>query len=234
MLIGENFEKMECEWMGLHLLEQNTFFEDMLLFAVSLFFFYRIGRLARQEQFFSSWRKFYLLFAISFFFGGLGHLLYNYWGIPGKTPSWFLSILAIYFVEKAMISIHPKENLRRILDKVSIVKLIVALIAAVCVSVFVDLEADYSKGMLVPTINSTIGLVGSLGILGATYARTIKSFRILWISVLVLLPAAVIQAMKINIHPWFDKNSAGHLLLIVTLILYYQGIKGYAAFLRKN
>lgn len=226
MLIGENYDKIEFEMFGLELLEPNAFIGDTLLFLFSLYFFYRI-RTKQSNEFTRNWQGFYLLFGFSFLFGGLGHLLYNYWGIPGKTPSWYLSVIAVFCVEMAMISLVANTKAKKIYALLSKVKLVLAVAGVTVVLWVVDLEADYSKGMLVPTLNSTLGLVCTLGILGYRFSKEIPEFHYLWISVLVLFLAALIQAMKINLHPWFDKNDAGHVLLLLSLWMYYKGIRAY-------
>lgn len=227
MLIGKDFDKISFEWMGLELLEPNAFIGDTLLFTLSLAIWIRLRRIPSKERFFSGWRQFFLLFGISFLFGGFGHLLYNYWGIPGKTPSWYLTLFATYGIEQAMISIHPEERKRLLFTKISQIKLALAIVGVTAVSLFVNLAADYSKGMLVPTINSTVGLIWTLGFLGYQYSLKNKELRVLWISVLILFPAAVIQAVKFNIHPWFDKNDFGHVLLMISLMMYYRGVIAY-------
>jgi hypothetical protein len=226
MLIGENYDKIEFELFGLELLEPNAFIGDTLLFLCSIYFFVRIGS-KNADTFTRNWRWFYFLFAIGFILGGLGHLLYNYWGIPGKTPSWYLSVLAVFFVETAMLSLVEKPRLKHLLSTLSKLKLALALVGVTVVLFAVDLKADYSKGMLVPSLNSTIGLVGTLGILAYQFSKKIPGFRFFWISVLVLFPAGIIQSMNINLHPWFDKNDAAHVLLLLSLYLYFKGIKAY-------
>ncbi len=234
MLIGEDYPKIELEFIGLDLLEPNAFIGDTLIFIFAIFFAYRLSKIKQPSAFFKYWRYFFIIFGIGFFLGGLGHLLYNYWGIPGKTPSWYLGIIAVFFVEKAMISIYPNDKYRKIFLSISKVKLILAIAGALAVSLFVDLESDYTQGMKVPTINSTLGLVSTLGVLGFIYARKIRGFRYFWISVLILIPAAIFQAIKLNLHQWFDKNDASHLLLIFGLFLYYAGIRSYANYLEKT
>ena len=49
------------------------------------------------------WRKFFFIFAISTFFGGLGHLFFQQFGIPGKYPNWITGILAGYFAGLSML-----------------------------------------------------------------------------------------------------------------------------------
>jgi glucan phosphoethanolaminetransferase (alkaline phosphatase superfamily) len=82
---------------------------------------------------------------------------------------------------------------------------------------------------------NVIGLAVSLGILGAIYAKKIhSSFKYLWISALILIPSAIFLIFKISFAQWFDRNDAGHLLIVISLFMYYQTIKNYETFLIKN
>ena len=46
--------------------------------------------------------------------------------------------------------------------------------------------------------------------------------------VLLLIPSGLFISFKINLHPWFDKNDFGHLLLIAAMFLYFKAIKSYS------
>jgi hypothetical protein len=82
--------------------------------------------------------------------------------------------------------------------------------------------------LIVPTLNSVVGLGLSLGLLGYYYQRKIDvSFRYLWISTLILIPSAAVQSMKINVHQWFDRNDISHVLLITSIVFYYIAVKKY-------
>ena len=234
MLIGEDFDKIEFEFLGLNMQEPNTFIGDMLLFIFALFFAYKLRNLRKTGGFFNNWYLFYIIFGVGFFLGGIGHLFYTYLGIPGKTPSWYLGFFSVYFIERAMITIHSNLDLKKLFFKISNVKLVLVLIAELAVSFLVDLEADYSRAMIIPSINSTLGLVLTLGGLGYYYSKKTPGLKFFWLSVVVQLPAAFFQIMKINIHPWFDKNDASHLLLIFGLFFYFAGIKNYHKSLKKD
>ena len=128
-----------------------------------------------------------------------------------------------------MISIHENARFKNFIEKVSLVKLIIALIAVFIVCRSANLAEDPYIGMQVPTINSAIGLFFSLGYLGFSYSKNINAkFRYLWISLLIVLPSVVIQGLKLNPFSWFDRNDLSHLLLIIGVYFYYVSIKGYS------
>ena len=112
------------------------------------------------------------------------------------------------------------------------VKLVLAFTGTVAVFMFVDLDVDPSKGLRTSTANTAIGLLFALAYLGARYAKQITpGFKYMWVSVLVVVPTAFFQSMKINISQYFDRNDASHVFLILGLILYYAGAKHYAKWL---
>lgn len=230
MLIGEDFEKLKFEFLGLNLVEPNAFIGDTIILIIALLFAYKTAKINQKTPFIVFWKWFYIVFGISFFAGGWGHLMYNYWGLPGKYFSWYTGIISAFCIEQAMISIFPKIELRGLFKKISVIKMILAFLGATAVFLFVDLSVDPQKGLLIPTLNSVVGLSIALGLFGVIYQKKIhSSFKYLWISALILIPSAIVQGMKINIHPWMDRNDISHILLIIGLILYFQTIKTYSA-----
>ena len=111
----------------------------------------------------------------------------------------------------------------------SLFKLILALLLELGVFYAIDMSKDHSIGLRIPAINSAIGFIFSLVILGNKYRKEIdKNFIYMIYGVLLLIPSGLFISFKINIHPWFDKNDFGHLLLIVAMFLYFKSIKSYS------
>lgn len=228
MLIGQDYPKIELDFMGLHLLEPNAFIGDTLLFIVSMYLLISVKKFGKTSAFFKDWERFYLIFGISFFLGGFGHLLYNYWGMWGRYFPWLLGIVATYFIERAMISIHPNKERQPLFLMIAQLKLIIALVAEILVFSLNDLDSNQQLGLTVPTLSSVIGLGITLGGFGYYYSKKIHpSFNYLWLSTLILIPSAFFQGLKINFHQWFDRSDVSHLLLIVSAIFYYQTLKRY-------
>lgn len=230
MLIGQDYPKIEFELFGLNLTEPNAFIGDLLIFLVALYYYFKINKhqSGAGDPFLKNWKLFYLWFGISFLCGGFGHLLFNYTGILGKTPSWFIGMLAPYFIEQATFSIYPHVKSRKLLKQLSLGKLIVFIVLeAVILSVF-TIEHAPELGLILPTVCSTIGLLFCLGILGVFYQKRIHdSFKYMWLSVIVLVLSVIPQLMKINFHQYFDRNDVSHILLIFSLVLYFQTIQRY-------
>lgn len=232
MLIGENFDKIEFQLFGLDLLEPNGFLGDIILALFALYFAYRISKFENKTEYFLNWKTFYIIFATSSIFGSLGHLLFNYWGLPGKYPAWFLIVTSVFFIERATILLIENEKTKRVFTILSRVKLILAYLGVILTILYVDMSVDYSKGMKVPTTNTTIGLITCLGVYGYVFMKKIhQSFKYFIYSVLIMIPAALFQSFKINLHPWFDKNDASHLILIIGISFYFITLKKYNSYL---
>lgn len=234
MLIGKDFDKIEFELFGLDLLEPNAFIGDTLIFILCIYLAIKTKEHLSKGPFFRYWYWFYLIFGIGFFFGGIGHTFYNYIGLTGKYPSWFLGIVSVALIELAMASIHPKSAFQKRYRNFIYIKLIVALTFEILILTFLDVQGNMSLGMIIPILQPVIGLTFALGILGYQYQKKLhSSFVFIWISALVQMPSAVVQGLKINIQPWFDKNDIGHVLLIGGCVLYYATIKSFSKHLEE-
>ena len=148
--------------------------------------------------------------------------------VKDKPTGKILGIICIFFVEKAMISLLKTKS-KLLWENLSLLKLILALVLEIGVFCFVDMSQDHSIGLRVPAINSTIGFVFSLVVLGNKYRKEIdKNFIFMIYGVLLLIPSGLFISFKINIHPWFDKNDFGHLILIIAMFFYYKSIYTYS------
>lgn len=225
MLVGKDFEKIEWHFSGWDLLEPNAFIGDTLLFILALFFAFKIRKISKEDSFYNYWFWFFIVFGFSLFIGGLGHLFWNYWGITGKYFSWYSSIIAVFYIEQAMISLYPKKRIRLGLVNWSVLKLVLALIGLTVIINKVDVAADVSKGLLIPSINSAIGMILALVVLALHYQRIrTGNYKLFWIGVAILVPSAFFQFMKINFAPWFDRNDVSHVLLAITFVFYFIGV----------
>lgn len=226
MKIGEDYPKIEWQLGGWDLLEPNAFLGDTILFFIAVILAWKIRKQYPRHPFYNNWFWFFVFFGSGLLIGGLGHLFWNYWGLAGKYFSWYMGLFAVYFVEQAMFSIHPKRLIRIQLINASIAKLAVAGIILTAVIIKADLTANMSLGLLVPSVNSILGMIFSLVVLSVYYQKSgLGKFNFFWIAVLLMLPSAFFQFMKINPAQFFDRNDVSHLLIAFSFLLYYQGIR---------
>lgn len=235
MLIGVEYDKIEFQLFGLDLLEPNGVFGDILIFAFSIYFAYKIKQYGNGTPFFKLWSWFFIVFGVGFLAGGFGHLFFNYYGVPGKYASWYIGILSNVFVERAMISIHPSQRFRKIANPLSVVKLFLSLIGMTWSINYFDLNLDPAKGMWFPMFASVIGVLFCHVYLGILYAKKIYPiFKYLWISFIVTLPSVVVLAVKISPAQWYDKNDLAHTIMIIGMCFYYYTVKRYGKELKNN
>lgn len=228
MKIGEDFDKIQWQLADWNLLEPNAFIGDTLLFLLAIILAVKVRRASDGSPFYKNWTRFFLVFGVSLFVGGLGHLMWNYWGVSGKYFSWYTSIVAVYFIERAMISLYPKKRIKNGLKNWSSLKLVLSLLGLTILIFKVDLSLDVSKGLMIPSINSALGMILSLVVLGSIYQKNaIGNFKYFWIGIAILLPSVFFQFMKINFAQWFDRNDVSHVLLAITFMFYAIGVLNF-------
>ena len=222
MIIGSDFQPIQFDFFGLSLLEPNAFIGDILLFGITFVFYVKIQKTSPFNIF---WSKFFFYTGVSFLLGGFGHLLFNYTGLFGKSFSWFFGIIATFFVEQAMISIWRNQKQRNKMEKYSRYKFYGVLIAEMLYLISLERTQDPALGLLLPALNAIIGLGFSVIYLGSIYQKTLhQDFRYFWIGALIIFPNGLIQALKINIHPWFDRNDLAHVLLMIGFSCFYLAL----------
>ena len=76
------------------------------------------------------WKWFFLIFSISAFFGGLGHLFFQQLGVEGKFLNWITGAISGIYLGKAMLFHFERSNKRIASETFLIVKSIVLLFIA--------------------------------------------------------------------------------------------------------
>jgi len=234
-MIGVDFPKIEFELFGMQLLEPMALITDSILGVLGVFLAYKISKIKSPLLFYKYWKLFFLLFGIGAFVGGLGHAFYNQWSFYGKIPSWLFGPISIYFAEKAMISSHWDENIKKIFNRISDSKLILVYIAWALILFFGNEDKVSTQPFLPVAINTILGLLTFVGYLGFKYTEKFSSkFKFFWLGVLILIPTAFIFLLKINVHQWFDKNDMSHVLMMLALVYFYLGVKKVSEGLKQN
>lgn len=161
---------------------------------------------------------FYLTFAFSTFFGGLGHLFFQYTGIYGKFPSWTFGTLANCFAALGMLNFNafsvPTSYAKWIVWSKAVIMLSLAIITQKFVFVAIDAIVTY------------IGYTGVYAYYMLS-KRDAKFLKQIIIAVLILLPSAFIFLLKINVNRWLNKDDLSHILMLACVYFFYLGIKDW-------
>ena len=217
----ENFcsipvEKLPFTMFGLCLQEPMGLLTNWLIALTAFYFYIRIKMPTTLFQ--KHWKLFYLFFGISTFFGGLGHLLFNYFDVYGKFPCWFFGVISAYHAGKAMISIHLISfKLQRRLTFFLLIKGLILLMLAVIKTSFLFIMVD-------ATITYLLFCLG----FGIYYwQKGLTSFKYTVYAVLILFPSIFVFSLQLNPHLWFNKNDLSHVLMVTTIIFFYFGIVNF-------
>lgn len=225
MLIGQDYCKIELELFGWMLQEPNAFVTDLFMAVTSLILGFRLLKNHLNTEFETWWISFFVLFGISSLFGAFGHLLFHYWGVTGKFPNWITGIPVIYFIERAMISLILDAKKRIKYRFFALYKMILAYTLFTWICLTFPIKEKPQLAFLPIAFNTIFGIIISAGILGYQFSKKERAFKQIFFGVLVMFPSAFIFLLKINPHPWFDKNDLSHTLLTAGILFFYFGIK---------
>lgn len=205
--------KISFELFGLQLLEPLGFALNWV-FAFQAWYYFKRLKHWNNSAFAVNWRWFFMFFGFSGFFGGLSHLLYNYTGLMGKIPGWSSAILSITLLELAMNSL-AEGKLKKSLDILVYVKL---AITAFVMIVF------FNFNMVI--IHTAAGMVLWILVPGFYYLSKGQSMlnSFMW-GIFFMALTLPFRIFKIDLHLWFNRDDAAHIFMLITVYLFFTGVK---------
>ncbi len=206
-------DKIAFDLFGLHLLEPMALITNWMMSAFSLFAYLKLKNATIQDVIY--WKKFFFWFAISTFFGGTGHLFFNYFDIPGKFPNWVTAILSGYFAGKAIIVNLNNKTLEKKYELFLIIKGSILLLASIATLKFVFVAVD-----AIITYVIFCGFIAN-----SLYKKGLLELKFMTYGVLVCIPSIFIFFFKINPHKWLNKDDLSHLLMLACITFFYIGAK---------
>ena len=190
-----------------------------LMISLTCFICYFLLKNPSRIKFVSYWKKFFLVFGISTIFGGLGHLLFYYFGTPGKFPCWFLGFVSSFLATKAFFSVDiVSDKARKNADIFLWIKTIALMSCAFILQNFIFIIIDSAITYLF------IG--GGLGL--RYYKNGITSLKYSLIAIGLLIPPVFIFLLKLSPHIWFNKDDLSHMFMIGTIIFFYLGANHFS------
>jgi hypothetical protein len=225
MLIGKDFEKIHENIIGLIINEPNVFISDFIMASISFYCGISLLKSKNQTNFTRWWIYFYIIFGLSTLTGGFGHALFYYFKHYGKYFTWFSGIFSIYLIERAMISVLTDPVKQRNLKRLAHLKIMLVYSILIGILFKTNLDQNPSLPFIPVAFNTIVGVSLFAGYYGYKLAKSKHPhFKFFFYGVMIMLPSAFFYLGKINIHPWFDKNDASHLLLSIGIILFFRGI----------
>lgn len=202
-------EKIAFEFAGLDLLEPMSLVTNWILAFTCFYFFFKL--IKAKNEFYHYWTLFYIVFGLSAFLGGLGHLFYNYTGLYGKLPAFSLAVIANFFIERATYTIVKDETTKSKLEWFSVLKVIVSVLI---LSITVNFK--------VVEINTAITVLLILGRFTYSIKNEGNASKYYLMGILILVVTVTVQILKLNIHLWFNKDDFSHLLIALAMCMFYK------------
>lgn len=211
--MNPEFEIIPFQLLGLSLQEPMALISNWSISAFAFFAFFQLKN--AEGEFHRIWRIFFLLLGVSTFFGGLGHVFYQYTGIYGKMPSWTFGVLAGYAASRAMFTYFERPNLRKIAENVVLIESALVLVLALSFKSFLFVAVDAILTYLI-----------ACGMLAINfYRRGIQGMQWIAIGVIILIPSAFIFLLKINLHRFLNRDDLSHWLMLTCIVFFYMGIR---------
>jgi len=212
-----DMEIIEFELMGLSLQEPMGFILNFVI-AICCFIFFKKSKNAVQGDFSWWWKYFFLFFGLSTFFGGLGHLFYQYTELYGKIPSWTFGLIANLFSARAMLTFKGPNKLKNWLIGIIFLKFTTFFIFMLNTLNFKFVSTDATISFVLYVL--LIGLI-------MFFKEKKKHWLIAAIGSFCLIPAAIFNGGKIDLHLWFNRQDAAHIFMLIALIVFYLASKKY-------
>lgn len=211
-------EKIAIEIAGITIMEPMATFTDLWVSTacfVSLYLLYQRKDLKGRMYTMFKWH--FLTMGIATLFGGLlGHAFLYAVNVYWKLPGWIISMVSVSLMERAFIAHAVQEvNLktRKIFKWANNIELIIFISIAIYTLDFHFVEFHSAFGFTFVALPLQIFM----------YLKTKEpGSKFFFIAVAIGLVDAVIFALQINIHPWFNYLALCHALMTIIVIYLYK------------
>ena len=203
---------------GFKLFEPVVLLTNVIFFVLCAVFYINLNTF--KHAYSKQMALFLLLLGISSFFGGIGHTMQKQMGDAFFSLILFLmnafSLLSIYFCFR---SAYTFFNLERPTNKVYLyfVMLWILILLIICA---------INGSFLLIKIHAGIVLIYSLIVHYLVYRRNKdKGSELVVIGILISFLPLIVHSLRITLHEWFNHKDLAHLIMIISLIIIYQGAK---------
>lgn len=200
--------------------EPVTVLTDLIVTGVCMYAYFKIKKY-RNLRYIQFFRMFFITMALATLWGGVvGHgFIYYFENFSWKLPGWLISMISIFLLERAGIEYTGKfvnEKLLQTMKLVNVVELVIFLFLTFYFVDFRYVEIHSAFGLLV--VNFPIYLI--------LYRKTrAVSSRYMFMGIGVMGVSAFIFKKKISLHQWLNHIDISHLLMAVTVLLFYFGTR---------
>jgi hypothetical protein len=206
------------EIFGVLIMEPVVTLTDLLVTGVCVYAYIKLRKKNQPGRSHQYFRLYFLIMAIATALGGItGHAFQYTLGIEWKLPGWLISMLAVSAIERGAISFLSPIIPNRVSNFLEIANIIELLAFATLSFItlnffFVQVHSAYGLGLvLFPLCFYAFWKTGNNGA------------RIICLSVLFTVLAAVFYTTKISISPWFNHLDISHCIMALGAYFFYRG-----------
>lgn len=203
-------------------MEPMSLVTNFLIAFVCFILFSKLFSQKKEDEFVHYWSLFFLTFAFSTFSGGLAHLFFKYTGVPGKIPVFSLAVIANFFIDRACFTLVENQSRRNNIEYLLIGKVVLSILLMVFL-----MNSIGKKIFLIVQFNTVITAAGFLVWFSLKTKSVSKAWKFFVTGVLILIITAGVQIAKLNIHLWFNKDDFSHILITLTMIFFFWGVRSY-------
>lgn len=202
------------EMHNIKLVEVMAALTDFIVAGMAFYAWYNTSSTAQKATYF---KRHFLLMGLATLFGGvLGHALKLYVPLYFKLPGWWMSMLSVTFLERAIIeevSGMVSKTFTKWLYRFNILELAVFAMLSMFTLNFKFVEWHSAYGLFI--------VVFGLGFV-VWFKRGFHSVRWLMLGVLFGATAAVVFTQQLTIHYWFNHVDLSHVLLAGSVYSFYK------------
>lgn len=209
----KGFEIIKFSFAGLTLQEPMALITNWL---IALFCFYVVFRIRWSESYSSqTFRKFYLVLGTSMIFGGLGHVLFDYFGFWGKYPSWILGTLSGFYLGKGVLHYWKDHKSYHFFNYLLIIKSIILLVLTLVTFKFIYLTIDITLTYLLYSGYMALSL----------WKKDKNEMKYFVYGVIILFPSLFIYLFKVDLHRFLNREDLSHVFMLACIVFFYFGVK---------
>jgi hypothetical protein len=206
------------QFFGITLFSPVTVFTDLIVSTVCFCAFFRLNGIKKAEKVIFLFKYYFLIMGFSTALGGiLGHGFIHVIPFEWKLPGWVSSMVAIMFIERAVIE-HTRLVLKPQIIKVLNILNIIEFITFVSLTFyfldffFVEFHSGYGLMFVVLSLQTML------------YIKTKnEASRTLLLAVGLAAIAALFFMTKPEIYKWFRYIDVSHIFMSVSAYYFMKG-----------
>lgn len=203
---------------GIQIDEPVTAFTALMISAVCLYAFLKLGKSASSTKTIKYLRYYFLVMAIATANGGIiGHAFLFHFSFAWKLIGWLLSMISIMLIERASIEHASKlipEKLAKWLKWINVFELLIFVTITIVTLNFFFVEVHTAYGLMI--------VVASLHYFVYTKTKSHGS-RVFLVAVGFAAISALVFMNQLSISKWFNYSDISHIFLTVAAWYFYLG-----------